>query len=177
MKEELIKSYRGFRGWIQYIRNYKDNVDNDLIGQQRLVDANRIIEKQKAKLKKQEDLSREKDKLMALREQRIEQLSTRLTQAKQDNATKQNIINILNEQLDDMTAKYNDTEHRRRLNAIEIGHRQRKINKLEKELEKKELKINWLKKNQKAPTKEEILAYEMRMKEVEKRLNGKSNNN
>lgn len=169
MKEELIKSYRGFRGWVQYIRDYKDNVDNDLISQQRLVDANRIIDRLKIKIKKMETLSREKDNLLALREQKIDQYNTRYTDLKKDNTTKQNVINILNEQLDDMTIKCNDMEHKRRITASAIGGLKKRINHLEKELDKANMRINWLKRNQKAPTKEEILAYEMQMKEVEKR--------
>ena len=31
MKEELKKTYRGFLGWIRYLRDYKDNIDNDLV--------------------------------------------------------------------------------------------------------------------------------------------------
>ena len=49
---------------------------------------------------------------------------------------------------------------------------------LKQDLERANQKIKWLKTNQKAPSKEEIIAYETRQREVEKRQkNGKSNNN
>ena len=35
------------------------------------------------------------------------------------------------------------------------------------------MKIQWLSNNQKAPTKEEIKAYDLQMKEVEKRIKNK----
>ena len=176
----MKNNYKGFRGWINYIRDYKDNIDNDLVSEQKLIDANKQIRRLEERLKKTIDLSHEKDTLIQLREQRIEQLTTKISELKVDNNTKQNIIAILNEQLDELSTKYQEKEHQRRVNAVEIGHRQRKINKLEKEIEdlkyeieKKDHKINFLKASKHAPTKEEVEAYEMQMKEVEKRIKNK----
>ena len=71
----------------------------------------------------------------------------------------------------------NAKEEQRRKAAGQVGGLKATITKLTKELERANQKINWLKTNQKAPTKEEIIAYETRMKEVEKRIkDGRSNN-
>ena len=169
----MKNNYSGFRGWINYIRDYKDNVDNDLISQQLLVDANNEIKKLKKKIEKLEELSKEKDNLIKLRDDRVQTLTNKLSESKRDNTTKQNIINILNEQLDDMTIKYHGKEKARRKNAGAIGGLKAKINELELDLEKANHKITWLSKNQKAPSKEEIQAYDTQMKEVEKRIKNK----
>ena len=176
MREGLKQMWGDFRNRIRYYREYKDNQDYYEIKEAEALELLRKIDKLEKKAKEREVISKEKDNLIKLREERIDQLSTKLTQAKQDNATKQNIINILNSQLEEMTNKYHEAEHRRRQTVTEISHRQRTINKLEKEIEKKDHKINFLKTSRHAPTKEEIIAYETGMREVEKRQRKKSQN-
>ena len=50
--KKVKNNYSGFFGWLRYIRDYKDNIDNDLITEQRLIDANRKIEKLKKDIEK-----------------------------------------------------------------------------------------------------------------------------
>lgn len=176
MREGLKQMWGDFRNRIRYYREYKDNQVYCEIKEAEALELLRKINKLEKKAKEREAISKEKDNLIKLREERIDQISTKLTQAKKDNATKQNIINILNSQLEEMTYKYQEAEHRRRQTVTEISHRQRTINKLEKEIEKKDHKINFLKTSRHAPTKEEIIAYETGMREVEKRQRKKSQN-
>ena len=72
--------------------------------------------------------------------------------------------------------KLKDKELARRKAAGAIGGLKAKINELTIILEKANHKINFLEKSKRAPSKEEIIAYETAMREVEKRQNGKSNN-
>ena len=50
---------------------------------------------------------------------------------------------------------------------------QRKIKTLEKDIQRKDHKINFLKSSKDAPSKEKVLAYEKCMREVEKRNKNK----
>ena len=62
----MKSNYDGFRGWLNYIRDYKDN--KDLLGENTLEkELREEIEKLKAN-------SKEKDKLLALRNKRIDTL-------------------------------------------------------------------------------------------------------
>ena len=45
MKKEIKKMWDGFRRWVKYMREYKDNVDNDFIYDQNMTVANNKIEK------------------------------------------------------------------------------------------------------------------------------------
>ena len=66
--------------------------------------------------------------------------------------------------------KVDEKELLRRKTAGQVDGLKAKISVLKKDLARANQKINWLSNNQKAPTKEEILAYELQMKEVEKKL-------
>lgn len=176
----MKNNYKGFSGWIRYIRDYKDNVDNDLISEQRLIDANRVNSILEAQLKQEKELTKERENALQLAENRIQSLNEKYSELKKEIKTieieKANII----KEMAQITNRLETIEYKRRVNAVEIGHRQRKINKLTKEIEnlkqelaKKDHTINFLKSSKHAPTKEEIEAYELRMKEVEKRIKSK----
>ena len=83
------------------------------------------------------------------------------------------IIEIQYKENEKLKQKLEQKELSRRRNAGAIGGLKAKINELTKDLERANQKITWLKNNQKAPTKEEIMAYENQMKEVERRLKQK----
>lgn len=178
----MKSNYDGFRGWLNYIRDYKDNKDNDLISEQRLIDEKKDREKTEKKLNKRikelEKNTKEKDHLLALRNQRIDVLTTKYTEyAKRVEQLRRNLSTTMKED-EKLKEKLRITEKARRKNAGAIGGLKAKINELKQNLERANQKITWLKTNQKAPTKEEIIAYETRQREVEKRQkNGKSNNN
>lgn len=171
MKNE--NGYRGFIGWFRYVRDYKNNLENESIYEGNMVELQKKINKLEKKYN-QEILSRklieqEKNNLLQLRNDKIDILSSSLTQAKIDNNTKQNVINILNEQLDDAE----ETIKNKILIIKELNMRyarcQRKIQKLEKDAQKNEHRINFLKSCKDAPSKEKVLAYEKCMREVERR--------
>lgn len=157
----MKSNYDGFRGWLNYIRDYKDN--KDLLGENTLEkELREEIEKLKAN-------SKEKDNLLALRNQRIDVLNQEITDLKQRNDELRRNLNTTMKENDKLQEKVEEKEKARRKNAGAIGGLKAKINELTKDLERANQKITWLKTNQKAPTKEEIIAYETRMKEVEKR--------
>lgn len=176
----MKNNYKGFRGWLNYIRDYKDNVDNDLISEQRLIDANKEIEKLNNKIKDLEFIGKVNDELIKKQDGRIQELNKKYSSLRKGENEKFKEIEELQQFINQLTNDLEETEYRRRVNATEIGHKQRKINKLEKEKEelkleiaKKDHMINFLKSSKHAPTKEEIIAYETQMKEVEKRQKNK----
>lgn len=180
----MKSNYDGFRGWLKYIRDYKDN--KDLLGENlKEKDINEEIEKLKKEAKDREYIATEKDNLLALKEKRIEAMGNKISNYAKRNDELRSIVETQYKENEKLQEKVKEKELARRKNAGAIGglkatitKYENKIAKLEKELERANQKITWLSTNQKAPTKEEILAYEMRMKEVEKRQkNGKSNNN
>ena len=169
MKEELKKTYREFVSWVKYVREFKDNKDNDLIYDQNIVAKQKEIDELKNSIENREYIAKSKDELIALQEKRIGVLTSELSSTKKRNNELRNTISTLYRQNEDLLIEVEKKELLRRKKAGQIGGYTKEINKLRQELERANQKIHWLKINQKAPTKEEILAYEMRMKEVEKR--------
>lgn len=166
-------NYEGFRGWINYIRDYKDNKNNDLISEQRLIDLRNEKETNEKvlneRIKQLEENCKEKDHLLELRNQRIDVLTQKCVDiGKRCDELRRN-VSITVKENNELHEKLDKTEKARRKSAGAIGGLKAKINELTKDLERANQKITWLKTNQKAPTKEEIIAYETRMKEVEKR--------
>lgn len=165
----MKSNYDGFRGWLNYIRDYKDN--KDLLGENTLEKELRDeIEKLKEKLKEN---SKEKDNLLALRNQRIDVLNQETIDLKQRNDELRRNLGTTMKANNELQEKIKEKEKARRKNAGAIGGLKAENNKLKQDLERANQKITWLKTNQKAPTKEEIIAYETQMKEVEKRQKGK----
>jgi chromosome segregation ATPase len=156
-----MSNYDGIRGWLNYIRDYKDN--KDLSGEN-------LKEKElQDRIDKLTTNSKEKDNLLALRNQRIDVLNQEITDLKQRNDELRRNLNTTMKENDKLQEKVEEKEKARRKNAGAIGGLKAKINELKQDLERANQKITWLKTNQKAPTKEEIIAYETRQKEVEKR--------
>lgn len=158
----MKSNYNGIRGWLNYIRDYKDN--KDILGEN-------LKEKElNDKITQLENISKEKDNLLALRNQRIDVLNQEITDLKQRNDELRRNLGTTMKANNELQEKLRITENARRKNAGAIGGLKAENNKLKKDLAKANQKINWLSNNQKAPTKEEILAYELQMKEVEKKL-------
>ena len=161
--------YVGVCDWLNYVRNYKEAKSNEEITDAEKVEQNKKIKKLQKELKDREYIAKEKDNLLALKEKRIEAMGNKISSYAKRNDELRSVLNITMEENDKLKALVKEKEKARRRNAGAIGGLKAKINELKQDLERANQKITWLKTNQKAPTKEEILAYEMRMKEVEKR--------
>lgn len=180
MKNIVKESYRGFKGWLYYIRDYKDNVENEMISQQMLVDANTRIELLSNELKHQEDLYKEQSELLSKRNDRIKILTDKLTDEKILNKMHIETIEELTSQIDEMEQELKDKNKTIKKLNMKYAFSQRKIKKQEKDIQRKDHKINFLLASKEAPSKEKIMAYEKCMKEVEKRQkenDRRSNNN
>ena len=176
----MKSNYDGFRGWLKYIRDYKDNKDNDLISEQRLIAANKEIDRLKKKVENLSYIGKEKDNLIVLRDKRIECTSEKYASVLKRCEELRKNLEMQGREIKELQQKIEDKEHRRRANASTIGAKNRRIKNLEKRIEEKEAehtiqlekmehKINFLEKSKHAPSKEEVLAYEKSMREVEKR--------
>lgn len=176
----MKEMWREFKTWVNYIRDYSYNkIDLELLDGERKEnqkERQRLIKKINNEVINKKLIEQEKDDLIAKIIKRNDILGTELSNTKKRNNELRNTISMLYRQNQDLQSKVDEKELLRRKKAGAIGglkatitKHENKIAKLEKELERANQKITWLKNNQKAPTKEEILAYEMRMKEVEKR--------
>ena len=175
-------NYDGVIGWVKYIIDYPYNkIDLELLDGERKEnqkERQRLNKKINNEVINRKIIEQEKDSLIQLLEKRIQVLGKELASTKKRNNELRNTIAVLYNQNENLEIEVERKELLRRKAAGAIGGYKAKINEMKKDLERANQKIIWLKNNQKAPTKEEILAYEMRMKEVEKRQkNGKSNNN
>lgn len=161
----MKSNYDGFRGWLNYIRDYKDN--KDLLGENTLEkELREEIEKLKAN-------SKEKDNLLVLRNKRIDSCNEEIIDLKRRNDEIRRNMQEMGKETKKLQEKLQEKEKARRKNAGAIGGLKAENNKLKQDLERANQKITWLKTNQKAPTKEEIIAYETRQREVEKRQHEK----
>lgn len=158
----MKSNYNGIRGWLNYVRDYKDN--KDILGEN-------LKEKElNDKITQLENINKEQSDLLALRSKTIDVLNDELTQQKKRNNELRKTLEKQCDVSNDLEAIINKKELERRKNAGAIGGLKKKINELNYELEKAKHKINFLEKSKHAPSKEEIIAYETRMKEVEKKL-------
>ena len=170
--EIKMSNYDGFRGWLNYIRDYKDN--KDLSGENlKEKELNEKIEKLKKELKDREYIATEKDNLIALKDKRIEAMGNKISNYAKRNDELRSVVETQYKENEKLQEKVKEKELARRKNAGAIGGLKAENNKLKQDLERANQKITWLKTNQKAPTKEEIIAYETRQREVEKRQKGK----
>ena len=169
-------NYDGFRGWLNYVRDYKDNKDNDLICEQRLIEANNKVDELEKIIDNLKTLLKEKDTLITLRNKRIETTNQKCSDLIRRNDELRNNLETSGKEIKELSLKLNEKELARRKNAGAIGGLKARINELKLALDKANHKINFLENSRHAPSKEEILAYETRMKEVEKRQRGKQEN-
>ena len=167
--------------WLNYVKDYKESKSNEEITDGTIIELNKKIKKLQKDIKDREYIAKEKDNLLALKEKRIEALNNKIssyvkrndelrsiieTQYKENAELRRNLGTTMKAN-NELQEKLRITEKARRKNAGAIGGLKAKINELKTDLERANQKITWLKTNQKAPTKEEIIAYETRMKEVD----------
>ncbi len=169
MKEELKKTYRGFLGWMRYVRDYKDNIDNDLVSEQRLIDAQHKIERLHADIQVKAHQYKDLELLSETMEQRLKNFADKIGELQKERKELQEMIINQTNCIEVLTKKLQKKENLRRKNASAIGGLKCKINNLTKELEQANYTINYYRKSKK-PNVEEIKAYEYQRKEVEKRI-------
>lgn len=122
-----------------------------------------------AKLSQESELiQREKDSLIKLRDHRIQELNSQVGKLRRNLLAKE-------KECIDLQSKLEEKEKTRRILASKLGGIQGTIKHLAKELESANDKIEFLKSSRRAPTKDEILAYEYSQKEVLKRQNERNN--
>lgn len=170
MKEELKKTYRGFLGWMRYVRDYKDNIDNDFVSEQRLIDARKKNEELQNYIEINTNQYKDLEFLLEIREDRIKDFTDKIGSLQRERKELHAAIVNQTKQIEDLKMKLQNKEHSRRQSAGAIGGLKAKINELTKELEKANYTINFYRNNRKKPNIEEIKAYEYSRKEVEKRI-------
>lgn len=157
------------RDYFIWVFNYKklseewkrENEQNQL----NEIHSNRKIEK----LNQERDLiQKEKDNLVKLREKRIHDLNSQVGKLKRNLSSKE-------KECLDLQNKLEEKEKTRKNLASKLGGVQGTIKHLEKELQMANDKIEFLKNNRKAPSLEELKAYEYSRKEVLKRQNERNN--
>jgi len=174
MKRQIINLYLGVSNWLKYVRSYKENKENDSISDHKIMEQRKKIEKLKKEIESYKYLENERINLLQLRENRIDELSKKYGEIKKNNKSLQECIWNMQEQLQ-------KKEHERRVNAATLGAKQKRINNLERiikemqerhneEILSKDATIEYLKRHRRAPSVEEIKAYELQQKEVEKRI-------
>lgn len=161
-------NYEGFRGWINYVRDYKDNKDNDLISANEVIKANNKIQRLEKKVEQLSYIGKEKDNLIMLREKRIEATNNKLTSYIKRNDELRSTLETQCKITKELEEKVKEKELARRKNAGAIGGLKAKINELKEQLDKANYTIDFYRKSKK-PNIEEIKAYELGYKEVEKR--------
>ena len=162
-------NYDGVKGWINYIRDYKYNKDNDLISENRLIEANKKIQELEKHIDNTALLTKQKEELIQLGDIRIKQLNGKVSRLKSYN--KKILEDLANERAAniDLEAKLAEKEHTRRVTQGTTCSLKAKISRLEKTLQKANYTIEFYKTHQKSPTIEELKAYDFQFKEVEKR--------
>ena len=170
--------YVGVCDWLNYVRNYKEAKSNEEITDGEKIELNKKIKKLQKELKDREYIAKEKDSLLELKEKRIEAMGNKISNYAKRNDELRSILKTQYKENEKLKQRLEQKEAARRRNAGAIGGYKAKINELEEQLMKAEHTINFYKTHQKSPTLEEIKAYELGHREVEKRQrNGKSNNN
>ena len=165
--------YDGVCDWLNYVRNYKESKNNEDITDGTIVELNKKIAKLKNEKKQLSYIGKEKDSLLELKEKRIEAMGNKISNYAKRNDELRSIIETQYKENEKLKQKLDQKELARRRNAGAIGGYKAKINELEEQLMKAEHTINFYKTHQKSPTLEEIKAYELGHREVEKRLRQK----
>ena len=154
----------GVGEWLNYVRNYKEAKSNEEITDAEKVEQNKKIKKLQKELKDREYIAKEKDNLIALKEKRIEAMGNKISGYAKRNDELRSVIETQYKENEKLQEKLKEKELARRKSAGAIGGLKAKINLLNtniihlcKELERANQRITWLKTNQKAPTKEEII--------------------
>lgn len=159
----MKNNYEGFKGWVRYVRDYKNNIENEHVYSETISEIEEYKKKLNQEIINKLLLEKEKNNLLEAKESKIKSLLTELREA---NIEKEHYI----DEYQRATFLLKEKEKARRQTAGQVGGLKAKISTLKKDLARANQKINWLSANQKAPTKEEIIAYDTCMKEVEKKL-------
>ena len=164
--------YLEIRDWLNYcrIKNYKENKQNDLESDHRLIECQKKIEKLEKEKSQHEFIEKERENLALLRERRIQALSDKLSSTIKRNKELRQVIQSNSEKIDTLNVKLQETEEARRKSAGSIGGLKAQINKLTKKLDEANYTINFYKTHRKSPSLEELKAYEYSRKEVERRI-------
>lgn len=162
--------YLKFRDWLNYVRNYKENKENDLIFDLNLIEKQREIDKQKVEIAGYKCLIKEIQNLIHLQEERIHKLKNKFKEKMLLIKDLDNQITTYNDRIQKLENKLANKEHSRKISAGAVGGLKAKINQLQKELDKANYTIEFYKTHQKSPTVEEIKAYDYQFKQVEKKL-------
>ena len=167
--KKMKNLYLKFREWLKYVRNYKENKENDSIYDHKIIEKNKEIAAIKEELKKSDFLNEERANLIKLQEKRIQNLNQKYTEIKKEIKGLNEILKVKKELINDLNNKLIEKEKSRKASAGALGGYKTKISQLQKELEKANYTINFYKTHQKSPTLEELKAYEYSRKEVERR--------
>ncbi len=177
----IKRTWVDFKDWFSYVKDQKKYMEKAEEKEDTIDCLKKQIEDLKYYIEGYKQVKIEQDELIAKLDARIQILNQKYSDLKKVEKEKNKKIEELQIFISQLGNDLEQTEYRRRVNAVEIGHRQRKINKLEKEkeelqheIEKKDHKINFLQSSKHAPTKEEIIAYETQMKAVEKKYKATS---
>ena len=81
----MKNNYEGFGGFARYIFDYKYNKDNDMISSQMLVDAQNKIDELEQQIETQKQMLEEKDELIRLRQQRVNNLLEIISEQREQN--------------------------------------------------------------------------------------------
>ena len=169
--------YLRFREWLKYVRDYKENKDNDSIYDHKLIEKDKEIELLKNELKKSDFLNGERANLIQLQEKRIQKLNRNYKEKNLLIKDLDSQLKIKAEIIHELEAKLAEKEHSRKVCAGALGGYKAKIRQLQEELDKANYTVNFYKTHQKSPNIEELKAYEFSRKEVERRQkNGKTQN-
>ena len=166
----MKNNYNGFKGWIRYIRDYKQNVENAHQYNEYIDERSQLQEQLNQAIFDKNMYEIELLEIKTQKDQKIKTLKSLIRREAVDKTTCQNAVHLLTQQVNELKNKIKEKELLRRKTAGQVGGLKAKISVLKKDLARANQKINWLSNNQKAPTKEEIIAYELQMKEVEKKL-------
>ena len=160
--------YLKFRDWLNYVRNYKENKENDLTFDLHLIEKQREIDKQKVEIAGYKCLIKERQSLIHLQEVKIQKLKKKYKEKILLIKDLDNQITTYNEIIHELEGRLANKEHSRKISAGAVGGLKAKINQLQKELDKANYTIEFYKTHQKSPTVEEIKAYDYQFKQVEK---------
>lgn len=160
--------YLGVCDWLNYVRNYKEAKNNEEITDGEKIELNKKIKKLQKELKDREYIAKEKDSLLELKEKRIEAMGNKISSYAKRCDELRSVLNTTMDENKKLTEKVEQKEQARRKNAGAIGGLKARINELEEQLIKANYTIEFYRKSKK-PTLEEIKAYELGHREVEKR--------
>ena len=180
--------FNDIRAWLDYIKNREKNEKKEEINQDTIRELRNTVQKlkneRKEELKQREYISKEKDNLLVLRNNRIDFLTKQLSDSNGRNDELRSILEKTSKELDITKVELAKEKKSRKKCAGAVGGLTARVNTLTKELDntnnslkqaceelsKAKYTINFYKTHQKSPSIEELKAYDYSRKEVEKRM-------